>query len=107
MSRIAEIRESLDKALQDESKFWTKYLTKIEKQCGVDRLYVLLGMVIRFCHIESIFIVIYSKLIRFFFTQQDRTVNFLRVSNRSILSFDFKSTLISVSIFTRVFLYTD
>lgn len=46
MSRIGKVRESLDKALQDESKFWTKYLAKIEKQCGVDRLYVFLGMVI-------------------------------------------------------------
>lgn len=45
MSRIGKVRESLDKALQDESKFWTKYLAKIEKQCGVDRLYVFLGTV--------------------------------------------------------------
>ena len=45
MARIAAIKESLDKALRDESKFWTKYFTKVEKQTGVDRLYVFLGTV--------------------------------------------------------------
>lgn len=47
MARIAAIKESLDKALRDESKFWTKYFAKVEKQTGVDRLYVFLGMGIR------------------------------------------------------------
>ncbi|XP_043264014.1 receptor expression-enhancing protein 6-like [Colletes gigas] len=46
MARITAVKECLEKALRDENKFWTKYFTKIERQTGVDRLYVFLGSVV-------------------------------------------------------------
>ncbi|XP_060831981.1 receptor expression-enhancing protein 5-like [Bombus pascuorum] len=45
MARIAAIKQSLEKALHDESKTWAKYLGKVEKKTGVDRLYVFLSVV--------------------------------------------------------------
>lgn len=47
MARLVAVKESLEKALKDENKFWVKYFVKIEKQTGVNRLYVFLGMHIR------------------------------------------------------------
>ncbi|XP_015435179.1 PREDICTED: receptor expression-enhancing protein 5 isoform X2 [Dufourea novaeangliae] len=46
MARITAVKESLDKALHDESKFWVKYFVKVEKQTGVNRTYVFLGSVV-------------------------------------------------------------
>ncbi|XP_053973699.1 receptor expression-enhancing protein 5-like isoform X1 [Hylaeus anthracinus] len=46
MARITAVKESLEKALRDENKFWTKYFAKIEKQTGVDRIFVFLGSVV-------------------------------------------------------------
>ncbi|XP_033337852.2 receptor expression-enhancing protein 5 isoform X1 [Megalopta genalis] len=43
MARLAAVKDSLDKALHDESKLWTKYLAKVEKQTGVNRTYLFLG----------------------------------------------------------------
>ncbi|XP_017764593.1 PREDICTED: receptor expression-enhancing protein 5-like isoform X3 [Eufriesea mexicana] len=45
MARIAAIKQSLEKALNDESKLWTKYLVKVEKKTGLDRLYIFLSVV--------------------------------------------------------------
>ena len=45
MSKVAAFRETLEKALKDESKPWTKYFAYAEKKFSVDRLYIFLGMV--------------------------------------------------------------
>ncbi|XP_046744549.1 receptor expression-enhancing protein 5-like isoform X1 [Diprion similis] len=45
MARIAVIKESLDKALRDESKPWTNIFAIAEKKIGVDRLYIFLASV--------------------------------------------------------------
>lgn len=47
MARIAAVKQSLEKALHDDNKLWTKYLAKIEKKIGVDRLYVFLSTNVR------------------------------------------------------------
>lgn len=44
MSRISAVKASLEKSLYDESRLWTKYLEKLEKKTGVDRLYLFLGI---------------------------------------------------------------
>lgn len=43
MARIAVIKESLEKALRDESKPWTSVFANAEKKIGIDRLYIFLG----------------------------------------------------------------
>lgn len=53
MARIAAIKQSLEKALHDESKTWAKYLGKVEKKTGVDRLYVFLSMDVRIVYFVS------------------------------------------------------
>lgn len=47
MARIAAVKQSLEKALHDDNKLWTRYLAKIEKKIGVDRLYVFLSTNVR------------------------------------------------------------
>ena len=41
--KIMAIKESIEKALRDESKPWTRYLTLAEKKSQVDRLYIFFG----------------------------------------------------------------
>ena len=43
MARIVAIKETLDKALKDESKPWARYLALAEQKTGVDRLYIFVG----------------------------------------------------------------
>ncbi|XP_026675177.1 receptor expression-enhancing protein 5-like isoform X2 [Ceratina calcarata] len=45
MARISAIKQSLENVLNDETKAWTKYLAKVEKKSGVDRLYIFLGII--------------------------------------------------------------
>ncbi|OXU27232.1 hypothetical protein TSAR_011414 [Trichomalopsis sarcophagae] len=46
MARIVAIKETLEKALKDESKPWTKYLVFAEQKTGIDRLYVFVASVL-------------------------------------------------------------
>lgn len=43
MARIVAIKETLEKALKDDSKPWTKYLVFAEQKTGLDRLYIFVG----------------------------------------------------------------
>lgn len=43
MGKIMAIKESIDAALKDRSKPWTRYLEMAEMKTGVDRLYIFLG----------------------------------------------------------------
>lgn len=43
MARITAVKDSLTTALNDDSKVWTRYFAKVEKETGVDRLYIFLG----------------------------------------------------------------
>lgn len=45
MSRIAAAKESLEKALKDESKPWTKFYATVESKSGIDRLHLFLASV--------------------------------------------------------------
>ncbi|XP_015586970.1 receptor expression-enhancing protein 5 [Cephus cinctus] len=42
MARITAVKESLEKALKDESKPWTGYFSMAEEKTGVNRLYIFL-----------------------------------------------------------------
>lgn len=48
MARIMAVKESLGKALKDESKPWTKLFAMGESKTGIDRLYIFLGT-LRLC----------------------------------------------------------
>ncbi|XP_066593013.1 receptor expression-enhancing protein 5-like [Prorops nasuta] len=43
MAKIVAVKESVEKALKDESKPWTKLFASIERKTGIDRLYVFLA----------------------------------------------------------------
>jgi len=43
--KIKEVRDSLDKALRDESKPWATTFAMVEAKTGVDRLYIFLGCI--------------------------------------------------------------
>lgn len=43
MAKIAAVKESLDKALRDDSKPWTKLFAAAEAKLGFDRLYIFLA----------------------------------------------------------------
>lgn len=43
MAKITAVKESLEKALRDEKKPWTKLFATAEAKTGLDRLYILLG----------------------------------------------------------------
>ncbi|KAI4487988.1 hypothetical protein M0804_004836 [Polistes exclamans] len=45
MSRIEVIKESLEKALKDESKPWTKFFTFAEEKTGINRLYLFIQLI--------------------------------------------------------------
>lgn len=45
MARIGVIKESLEKALRDESKPWAGIFSTAEKKTGIDRLYIFLASV--------------------------------------------------------------
>ncbi|KAK2588904.1 hypothetical protein KPH14_001762 [Odynerus spinipes] len=45
MSRIEVIKESIEKALKDESKPWTKYFALAERKTGIDRVYLFVQLV--------------------------------------------------------------
>lgn len=46
MSRIEVIIESIQKALKDENRPWTKYFTLVENKTGIDRVYLFVQIVI-------------------------------------------------------------
>lgn len=43
MARVAAAKESIEKALKDESKPWAKLFSMAEAKTGIDRLYIFLG----------------------------------------------------------------
>ncbi|XP_034939756.1 receptor expression-enhancing protein 5-like [Chelonus insularis] len=43
MARIVAMKDSLEKALKDESKPWAKLFATAEAKTGIDRLYIFLG----------------------------------------------------------------
>ncbi|CAD6215918.1 GSCOCG00000735001-RA-CDS [Cotesia congregata] len=45
MARVAAAKESIEKALKDESKPWAKLFSMAEAKTGIDRLYIFLGLV--------------------------------------------------------------
>lgn len=45
MSRIEVIKESIEKALKDESKPWTKYFALAERKTGVNRVYLFVQII--------------------------------------------------------------
>ncbi|XP_058808848.1 receptor expression-enhancing protein 5 [Phymastichus coffea] len=44
--RIMAVKESLEKALKDDNKPWTKYLALAEQKTGVDRVYIFVASVL-------------------------------------------------------------
>ncbi|XP_011497835.1 PREDICTED: receptor expression-enhancing protein 5-like [Ceratosolen solmsi marchali] len=46
MARIVAIKDTLEKALNDEGKTWTRYLILAERKTGVDRLYIFVALLI-------------------------------------------------------------
>lgn len=58
MARIVAIKDTLEKALKDETKPWTKLFALAETKTGVDRFYVFLGKKKKKCIYISIFKVI-------------------------------------------------
>ncbi|XP_014206541.1 receptor expression-enhancing protein 6 [Copidosoma floridanum] len=46
MARVVAIKETLEQALKDESKPWTRYLALAEKKSGLDRLYIFVASVL-------------------------------------------------------------
>lgn len=45
-ARIQEYRDSIDRALHDKTKPWTKYFEKLEAQTNVNRVYLFVGKII-------------------------------------------------------------
>lgn len=43
MARVVAVKESIEKALKDETKPWTKLFAMAEAKTGIDRLYIFLG----------------------------------------------------------------
>lgn len=41
--KFSEIKKQLDKSLHDPEKPWTEIFAKVEKNTGVDRIYIFLG----------------------------------------------------------------
>ena len=44
MAKVAAVKDSLEKALRDDSKPWTKIFAAAEAKLGFDRLYIFLGI---------------------------------------------------------------